>query len=84
MGHKKSITLEKWPKHDASLAKDETIFLVIQINGKVRDKIEADAEISEQKAKELAISSEKIKTWLEGKEIKKVIFVPGKLINIVI
>jgi leucyl-tRNA synthetase len=60
------------------------ITLVIQVNGKVRDKIEVEADISEEKAKELAISREKIKKWLERKEIKKVIFVPGKLLNIVI
>ncbi|TFG35207.1 MAG: leucine--tRNA ligase, partial [Parcubacteria group bacterium] len=84
MGHKKSIILESWPRYDASLAKDETISLVIQINGKVRDRIEAAADISEKEAKKLAISREKIKTWLGDKEIKKVIFVSGKLINIVI
>jgi leucyl-tRNA synthetase len=59
------------------------ITLVIQVNGKVRDKIEVEADISEEKAKELAISREKIKKWIEGKEIKKVVFVPGKLINLV-
>lgn len=84
MGHKKSISLEKWPKHDHSLVKDDTISLVIQVNGKVRDKIEADADISEQEAKELAISRKKIITWLADKEVKKVIFIPRKLINIVI
>ena len=60
------------------------ITLIIQINGKVRDKIEAEADISEERAKELALSSEKIKKWTGGKEIKKVIFVKNKLINIVI
>jgi len=84
LGHKKSISLEKWPKHDSALAKDETVSLIIQINGRVRDKVEIGVDISEEEAKELAISREKIKNWVEGKEIKKVIFVPGKLINIVI
>jgi len=84
LGHKKSISLEKWPRYDPALAKDETISLIIQINGRVRDKVEVGADISEKEAKELAISQEKIKNWVEGKEIKKVIFVPGKLINIVI
>jgi leucyl-tRNA synthetase len=60
------------------------ITLIIQVNGKLRDKVEVEANISEEKAKELAISREKIKKWIEGKEIKKVIFVPGKLINIVV
>ncbi|MDI6602678.1 MAG: leucine--tRNA ligase, partial [Patescibacteria group bacterium] len=84
LGNKKSIFLEKWPKYDPKLIKEEIITLVIQVNGKVRDKIEVEADIAEEKAKELAISREKVQKWIEGKEIKRVIFVPGKLINIVI
>jgi leucyl-tRNA synthetase len=84
LGNKKSIFLEKWPQYDSKLIKEETVTLVIQVNGKVRDKIEVEADISEKKAKDLAISQKKIKNWIESKEIKKVIFVPGKLINIVV
>lgn len=79
-----SILQEAWPKYDPELVKEEMIILVIQVNGKVRDKIEVKADISEEKAKELALSREKIKKWIGGKEIKKVIFVPGKLINLVV
>jgi len=79
-----SILQYPWPKYDPKLVKEETITLVIQVNGKVRDKIEVETDISEEKAKELALSREKIKKWIKGKEIKKVIFVPGKLINIVV
>ncbi|KPJ57449.1 leucine--tRNA ligase [Parcubacteria bacterium DG_74_2] len=84
LGHKDSIHRQSWPKYDPKLIKEEMITLVIQVNGKVRDKIEVEADISEEKAKEIAISQEKIKKWLKGKEIKKAIFVPGKLINIVL
>lgn len=84
LGNKKSIFLEKWPEYDSKLIKEEIITLVVQVNGKVRDKIEVEADISAQEAKELALSQKKVKNWIEGKEIKKVIFVPGKLINIVI
>jgi len=73
-----------WPKYDPKLIKEEMITLVIQVNGRVRDKIEVSADISEEKAKELAISRERIKKWLKDKKIKKVVFVPGKLINIVV
>jgi len=79
-----SIHNQSWPKYDPKLIKGKTIFLVIQINGKVRDKIETEADISETKAKELALSQEKIKKWTAGKKIKKAIFVAEKLINIVI
>jgi leucyl-tRNA synthetase len=81
---KESVHNQVWPEYDPKLIKEEIISLIVQINGKLRDKIEVESDISEDKAKELAISSKKIKNWVEGKEIKKVIFVPGKLINIVI
>ena len=84
LGHKNSIFFEKWPRYDPKLIKEERVILVIQVNGKVRDKIEVEANISEDEAKELAISQEKVQKWIEGKDIKKVIFVPGKLINIVV
>jgi len=84
LGHKKSIFLEPWPKYNPELVRDENINLVIQINGKVRDTIEVSADISEKEAEKVARESEKIKKWLEGKRVKKVIFVKGKLVNIVI
>jgi len=85
LGHKQSIFLEKWPKYNPRLAKEESFELVIQINGKVRDKIEsAEISISQAQAEKLALSREKIKKWTKGKKIKKIIFIPKKLINIVI
>ncbi|MFZ2970009.1 MAG: RdgB/HAM1 family non-canonical purine NTP pyrophosphatase, partial [Minisyncoccia bacterium] len=84
LGGKRSIHLEKWPSFDESLTREKDIRLVVQINGKIRDQIEASANISEDEAKKIALESDKIKKWIEGKEIKKTIFVKGKLINIVI
>jgi len=84
IGNKNSIFEEKWPEYDKELIKEEKINLVIQVNGKVRDRIEVPAGISEEEAKTLAISREKVKNWLSGKEIKQIIFVPDKLINIVV
>ena len=84
LGNKKSIFKAKWPKHDPKLIKDDTINLVIQINGKLRDTIETPADISEDKAKKIALESEKIQKWIKGKEVIKMIFVKGKLVNIVI
>jgi len=83
-GYKKSIFSEKWPEYNPKLVKEEIVTLIIQINGRVRDKIEVEANISEEKARALAISQKKVQKWIEGKEVKKVIFVPGKLINIVV
>jgi leucyl-tRNA synthetase len=84
LGNKKSIFLESWPKYDEKLIQDEEIELIIQINGKVRDKIKASADISEEEAKKLALESEKVMAHIKGKEIKKIIFVQGKLISIVL
>jgi len=84
LGHSKSIFEEKWPEYNRKLIKDEKITLIIQINGKVRDKIEVAAGISVEEAKTLAISQKNVIKWTQGKQIKKVIFVPGKIINIVI
>ncbi|MBU4205063.1 class I tRNA ligase family protein, partial [Patescibacteria group bacterium] len=83
-GFKKSVHLQKWPVYNPKLIKEEKITLVIQINGKVRDKIEVAVDISENKAKEIALSQEKIKKGIADKKIKKVVFIKNKLINIVV
>ena len=84
LGHKESIFKEKWPEYDQSLIKDEEIELVIQINGKLRDRIRVSADISEEEAIKSGKESKKVKNFIGDKEIKKVIFVKGKLINIVV
>jgi len=57
--------------------------LIIQVNEKMRDKIKVEPNISEEEAKKLTLEREKVKKWIQGKEIKKIVFVPGRLINIV-
>jgi len=84
LGNKDSIHNQSWPKYDKKIVKEEVITLIIQINGRVRDKIEVKANVSEEEAKKLTLKREKVKKWAESKKIKNVIFVPGKLINIVI
>jgi leucyl-tRNA synthetase len=84
LGSRESIFDEAWPAFDPALTKAEIINLVIQINGKVRDNVEVSAEIDEAGANRLVRESEKIKKWLEGKEVLKVVFVPGRLINVVV
>jgi leucyl-tRNA synthetase len=84
LGHKESIFLEKWPQYDPELAKDEEIELVIQVNGKVRDKITVSADIEEEEAKRMATESEKARMFIAGKEIKKIIYIKGRLVSIVV
>jgi leucyl-tRNA synthetase len=79
-----SIHVHPWPTYDAELAKADTVTLVVQVNGKVRDRIDAPAGISEEQARELALGSPSAQKWFEGKQVRKVIFAGGKLINIVV
>jgi leucyl-tRNA synthetase len=82
-GHPYSIHNQAWPEWDEELAKEEEVTLVIQVNGKVRDKIMIPASITEAEAKDLAMSREKIKLYLNDKEPAKIIYIPQKLVSIV-
>ena len=84
LGSNKSIHEEKWCEYDENLAKASSITLVVQINGKVKDKIEVDEGLDNEKLKEIALSSEKVKELTNGKTIIKTIVVPKKLVNIVV
>ena len=84
LGADSSIHEEKWPEWDENLAKASSITLVVQVNGKLRDKIEADESSSEEDLKKLALSSAKVKEFTDGKTIVKTIVVPKKLVNIVV
>ncbi|MSU75258.1 MAG: leucine--tRNA ligase [Candidatus Magasanikbacteria bacterium] len=83
-GNGEMLAFFAWPKFDAELAKESAITIVVQVNGKVRDQLEVPAEISEEDIKAQALASEKVQKWLEGKEPKKVIYVKGKLVSVVI
>ncbi|MFC1623484.1 class I tRNA ligase family protein, partial [Patescibacteria group bacterium] len=84
LGNKESIFLSDWPKHNPKLIIEDKVELVVQVNGKVRDKITVAADIDEASAKEAALESENVQKHIDGKEIRKVIFVPGKLISLVV
>ena len=83
-GNKKSIHLENWPQYNEKFIKTEEYILVIQINGKMRDKIMVSKKIDRSQIEKLALGREAIKKYIANKEIKKIVFVPDKLINIVI
>ncbi len=84
IGNKESIFQEKWPEYDPSLVEEDVVTIVIQINGKVRDEIDVSSEISQKEVEKLAFDRKKVQNWIDDKEIKKTIFVPGKLINFVV
>src|SRR3989338_6291092 len=83
-GFKGMCSQQKWPKFDEKLIEEKNILLIVQINGKVRDKIEAKSGITQKEAEKLVLKSEKIKILLGENKIVKTIFIPNKLINIVI
>ena len=83
IGESFSVHQQPWPEWDPDLAADETITLVVQVNGRLRDRIDVPAGISEDDAKARALDSERAKTHTEGKEVRRVIYVPGRLVNIV-
>ena len=84
LGGKKSIHEEPWCEWDENLAKSSSITLVVQVNGKVKDKIEVDESLDQEEMKQVALNSEKVKTLTDGKTIVKTIVVPKKLVNIVV
>jgi len=84
LGHKESVHNQRWPLWDEALAKEDEITLVLQVNGKLRDRPTVPASISEDDAKIMALASEKVQPFLQGKTVVNVIYVPGKLVNIVV
>ncbi len=84
LGHAGSIHLESWPQWDPGLLVEETVTMVVQVNGKVRDRVDIPPDISEDDAIEAALAAERIQSWTEGKTVRKVIARPPKLVNIVV
>jgi len=84
LGNKPSILKEKWPEYDKNLIIEEKITIPIQINGKLRSKIEISPAIDEEALKTKVQSDEKVKKWIEGKKISKWVIVPKKLVNVII
>lgn len=84
LGEESSIHLSDWPKYDESKIKDEFIKIAVQVNGKVRDEIEVSPEISEEEIKEIVLGREEVKRFTGDSEIKKFIYVKGKIVNVVV
>ena len=83
LGHENTITYQPWPTFDESLLVDDEVEIVVQVNGKVRAKINIPKDLSKEEMQDLALSNDNVKMSIEGKEVKKVIAVPQKLVNIV-
>ena len=84
IGFKNSVHLENWPSFNAEALKEDSYELVIQVNGKVRDKVNINNDMSEDQIKELTLKRPNILKWTQDKEIRKIIIVKGKIMNIVV
>jgi leucyl-tRNA synthetase len=83
LGHEESIAYQTWPVYEEEWLVEKEVEIVVQINGKVREKLTIAKDASKEEMEETAVNNEKIKEELEGKTVRKVIAVPGKLVNIV-
>lgn len=83
LGHNETITYQPWPTFDESLLVDDEVEIVVQVNGKVRAKLNIPKDLSKEEMQDLALANDNVKMSIEGKEIKKIIAVPQKLVNIV-
>lgn len=84
LGGSSSIFNESWPEYDEALTVSDTVTLAVQVNGKLRGQIEVATDVSEQDALEAAAEQENVARHLEGKEVVKKIYVPGKLVSFVV
>jgi len=83
MGHEQRLTFSPWPEFNSEWAAEDLLTIVVQVNGKLRGQVEVSAGTDEETIKSAALENEKVKRFTDGKTIRKVIYVPGKLVNIV-
>lgn len=83
LGHGVSVFRQPWPTADpAAMARDE-VQIVVQVDGKVRTRLTADVATQEGQIREMALADGKVRPWLDGRQVAKVVVVPGRLVNIV-
>jgi leucyl-tRNA synthetase len=84
LGGTYSVHQQKWPQYDAEAAREESFTLVVQVNGKVRGKVELPVGVSQEEAKQKAFADPHVQKWITGKTIDNVVYVPGRLMNLVV
>lgn len=84
MGHEETITYEAWPTYDESKLAQDTVQVILQVNGKVRSKVEVEKDLDQAELEKIALADERIQQWTAEKDIKKVIVIPNKIVNIVV
>ncbi len=84
LGQPYSVHRQPWPEVDPDAVREETITLVLQVNGRVRDRVTVPADLPAAQARDVALASEKVRRFIDGKAVEDVIVVPGKLVNVVV
>ena len=84
LGHESAVIDAQWPEADAAARISDSITLVVQVNGKLRARIDVPADASKDDAQAAALGDENVQRFIDGKDIRKVIVVPGKLVNVVV
>jgi leucyl-tRNA synthetase len=84
LGEKGNLLKAPWPKYDAALAREEELVIPVQVNGKLRGRVVVPADAPEQFVLDRALADEKVQSFIAGKQVVKKIFVPGKLVNLVV
>jgi leucyl-tRNA synthetase len=84
IGNKRGLASQSWPPYDPAIATEERITLVVQVNGKLRSRLDIAADEDEETVKAMALSDENVKRFLDGKEVRRVIVVPKRLVNVVV
>jgi leucyl-tRNA synthetase len=84
LGHQKTISLEPWPVADIDVARADTVNIVVQVNGKLRSQVEVAQNTDKEIIESMVLDDPKVKRYTEGKAVHKIIYVPGRLINIVV
>jgi len=84
LGHTASVFREPWPSADRVLALEEEVEVVVQVNGKVRARLQVPRGQAEEQLRALALGEPRIRPWIEGRTVRKAVVIPDKLVNIVV
>ncbi|NBF40062.1 MAG: leucine--tRNA ligase [Spirochaetes bacterium] len=84
LGHDETLAYHDWPGYDEELTKDEQVEIVVQVNGKIRARLTTPADTADAELKEMALANGRVRQYTEGKDIRKVVTVPNKLVNVVV
>jgi len=83
-GHRESVLAQPWPTYDPEVAQADEILVVVQVNGRLRNRLTLPAGASEEQMRQAALADPRTRRWLEGKPVRRVVTVPNKLVNIVV